>query len=216
MEILLEPTSNKLLVANELTDAFGKPFEVLNNVFEHVAVCSSLRSLKPKHTIEFRAKRSSKMISLGHYSTILASSHTVKSKTDIKSPMHYPCGDPQDALKDTGIFDSGCSRHIIGNKSYLTDYQEYDKGFVAFAGSSKGGKITGKGKIRTGKLDFEDMYFVKELKFNLFSVSQMYDKKNSVLFTETECLILSFDFKLPDEIKYCLRSPERIICTVLT
>nr|GEX26845.1 hypothetical protein [Tanacetum cinerariifolium] len=35
MEILLEPTSNKLLVANELTNAFRKPFEVLNNVFEH-------------------------------------------------------------------------------------------------------------------------------------------------------------------------------------
>nr|GFB48439.1 hypothetical protein [Tanacetum cinerariifolium] len=48
-------------------------------------------------------------------------------------------GDPQDALKDTRIFDNGCSRHITGNKSYLTDYQEYDGGFVAFAGSSKGG-----------------------------------------------------------------------------
>ncbi|GJV39771.1 reverse transcriptase domain-containing protein [Tanacetum coccineum] len=54
--------------------------------------------------------------------------------------------------------------------------------------SPKGGKITGKGKIRTRKLDFEDVDFVKELKFNLFSVSQMCDKKNSVLFTETECL----------------------------
>ncbi|GJR59489.1 putative ribonuclease H-like domain-containing protein [Tanacetum coccineum] len=42
------------------------------------------------------------------------------------------------------------------NKSYLTDYQDIDGGFVAFAGSPKGGKITGKGKIRTGKLDFED------------------------------------------------------------
>ncbi|GJZ19061.1 hypothetical protein Tco_0555651 [Tanacetum coccineum] len=37
------------------------------------------------------------------------------------------------------IFDSGCSRHMTGNKSYLTDYQDYDGGFVAFAGSSKGG-----------------------------------------------------------------------------
>nr|GEW00495.1 putative ribonuclease H-like domain-containing protein [Tanacetum cinerariifolium] len=82
--------------------------------------------------------------------------------------------DPQDALKGTGIFDSGCSRHMKGNKSYLAYYQEYDGGFVAFAGSSKRGKITGKGKIRTGKLDFEDVYFVKELKFNLFSVSQMF------------------------------------------
>ncbi|GJT59753.1 ribonuclease H-like domain-containing protein [Tanacetum coccineum] len=105
-------------------------------------------------------------------------------------------GDPQVALKDTRVFYSGCSKHMNGNKSFLTDYQDYDGGFVAFAGSSKGGRITGKGKIKTGK--FEDVYFVKELKFNLFSVSQICDKKNSVLFTETECLILSPDFNLPD------------------
>ncbi|GKF44389.1 hypothetical protein Tco_0130941, partial [Tanacetum coccineum] len=86
-------------------------------------------------------------------------------------------GNLQYALQDQWIFDSGCSRHMTGNKSYLTDYQDTDGGFVAFARSPKGGKITGKGKIRTGKLDFEDVYFVKELKFNLFSVSQMYDKK---------------------------------------
>nr|GFA91181.1 uncharacterized mitochondrial protein AtMg00810-like [Tanacetum cinerariifolium] len=59
---------------------------------EKVAVCSSLRSLKSKCTIKYRAKGSSKRISLGHYPVMLASSHTVKSKTDIKSPTHYPCG----------------------------------------------------------------------------------------------------------------------------
>nr|GEY28279.1 hypothetical protein [Tanacetum cinerariifolium] len=59
---------------------------------EKVAVCSSLRSHKSELTIESRAKRSSKIISLGHYSILLASSHTMKSKTDIKSPTHYPCG----------------------------------------------------------------------------------------------------------------------------
>ncbi|GJV27614.1 putative ribonuclease H-like domain-containing protein [Tanacetum coccineum] len=104
---------------------------------------------------------------------------------------------------------NGCSRHMTGNKSFLTDYQEIDGGFVAFAGSPKGGKITGKGKIRTGKLDFEDVYFVKELKFNLFSVSQMCDKKNSVLFTETECLVLSPDFKLLDESQVLLKVPRQ-------
>ncbi|GJR82135.1 putative ribonuclease H-like domain-containing protein, partial [Tanacetum coccineum] len=57
-------------------------------------------------------------------------------------------------------------KHMTGNKSFLTDYQEIDDGFVAFGGSPKGGKVTGKGKIRTGKLDFEDVYFVKELKFS--------------------------------------------------
>nr|GEV64460.1 hypothetical protein [Tanacetum cinerariifolium] len=53
------------------------------------------------------------------------------------------------------------------------EYQEIDGGFVSFEGSPKGGKITSKGKIRTGMLDFDDVYIVKELKFNLFSVSQI-------------------------------------------
>ncbi|GKB46324.1 putative ribonuclease H-like domain-containing protein [Tanacetum coccineum] len=73
----------------------------------------------------------------------------------------------------------------------------------------KGGKITGKGKISTGKLDFEDVYFVKELKFNIFSVSQICDKKNSVLFTDTECVVLSPDFKLLDENHVLLRVPRK-------
>ncbi|GJX76333.1 ribonuclease H-like domain-containing protein [Tanacetum coccineum] len=106
-------------------------------------------------------------------------------------------------LQDQGIvflFDSGCSRHMTGNKFYLSDYQEIDGGFVAFEGSPKGGKITGKGKIRTGKLDFEAIYFVKELKFNLFSVSQMCDMKNSVLFhLELNVFVSISYFKLLDE-----------------
>ncbi|GJR76669.1 ribonuclease H-like domain-containing protein [Tanacetum coccineum] len=118
-------------------------------------------------------------------------------------------GNPQQALKNKGIFDSGCSRHITGNKDFLIDYQDIDGGFVAFGGSARGGKITRKGKIRTDKLDFEDVFFVKELKFNLFSISQMCDKKNSVLFTETECLVLSPDFKLLDASQVLLRVPRQ-------
>ncbi|GKC54710.1 ribonuclease H-like domain-containing protein, partial [Tanacetum coccineum] len=124
-------------------------------------------------------------------------------------PKIFDCVDPQGRLKsDQGIFDSGCSRHMTGNKSYLTNYQDIDGGFVAFAGSPKEGKITGKGKIKTRKLDFEDVYFVKELKFNLFYVSQMCDKKNSVLFTETEYHVLSPDFKLLDESQVLLKVPR--------
>nr|GFB26761.1 ribonuclease H-like domain-containing protein [Tanacetum cinerariifolium] len=50
--------------------------------------------------------------------------------------------------------------------------------------------------------------FVKELKFNLFSVSQMCGKKNSVLFTDTECVVLSPDFKLLDESQVLLKVPR--------
>nr|GEV08145.1 hypothetical protein [Tanacetum cinerariifolium] len=114
-------------------------------------------------------------------------------------------GNLQQALKDKGVIDSGCSRYMTRNMSYLSEFEELNGGYVTFGGNSKGGKITGKGKIKTCKLDFDDVYFVKELKFNLFSVSHMCDKKNSVLFTDTECLVLSPDFKLPDESQVLLR-----------
>ncbi|GKA93744.1 ribonuclease H-like domain-containing protein [Tanacetum coccineum] len=75
--------------------------------------------------------------------------------------------DPQQTLKGKGIVNSGCSRHMTGNKAYLVDYQEF-----------KGGSI-------------------------------MCDKKNKVLFTDTECLVLSRDFKLPDENQVLLRIPRQ-------
>nr|GEV36340.1 ribonuclease H-like domain-containing protein [Tanacetum cinerariifolium] len=117
-------------------------------------------------------------------------------------------GNSQQALKDKGVIDNGLSRHMTRNISYLFDFEEINEGYVAFCVNPKGGKITGKGKIKTGKLDFDDVYFVKELKFNLFSVSQMCDKKNSVLFTDTECVVLSFDFKMSDENHMLLRVPR--------
>ncbi|GJT11625.1 putative ribonuclease H-like domain-containing protein [Tanacetum coccineum] len=130
--------------------------------------------------------------------------NTAREKADSAVGGIRKTDDPQRALKNKGIVDSGCSRHMTGNKAYLVDYQDYNGGPVAFGGSK--GQITGKGKIRTGKLDFEDVCFVKELQqFNLFSVSQMCDKKNKVLFTDTECLVLSPDFKLPDENQVLLR-----------
>nr|GEW87899.1 retrovirus-related Pol polyprotein from transposon TNT 1-94 [Tanacetum cinerariifolium] len=52
-------------------------------------------------------------------------------------------------LQDQGVVESGCSRHMTGNVSYLTDYEEIDGGYVAFGGNPKGGKITEKGTIKT-------------------------------------------------------------------
>nr|GEZ58359.1 ribonuclease H-like domain-containing protein [Tanacetum cinerariifolium] len=103
-------------------------------------------------------------------------------------------------VEDKGIFDSGCFRSMTGNKERLDAFQEFQGGKVTFGGGD--GRITGKGTIRTPTLDFENVYYVKELQqFNLFSISQICDKKNRVLFTDTECLVLSKDFKLPDESK---------------
>ncbi|GKC56341.1 hypothetical protein Tco_1083939, partial [Tanacetum coccineum] len=128
-----------------------------------------------------------------------------KMDTDLKKSK----GNPEILLQDHAVVDSGCSSHMTGNKAYLSDYEDYNGGFVAFESDPRGGKIMGKGKIRTANLDFDDVYFVHELKFNLFSVSQMCDKKNSVLFTETECLILSPSFKLLNESQVVLRAPRK-------
>ncbi|GKB76769.1 putative ribonuclease H-like domain-containing protein [Tanacetum coccineum] len=109
----------------------------------------------------------------------------------------------QKEYKEKAVIDSGCFRHMTGNKCYLDKYEDYDGGLVSFSDGK--GRIYGKGKIKIGSLNFDDVYFCKELNYNLFSVSQICDKKNNILFTDTECLVLSSDFKLLDESQVLLR-----------
>ncbi|GJS81348.1 putative ribonuclease H-like domain-containing protein [Tanacetum coccineum] len=110
-------------------------------------------------------------------------------------------------LQDQGVIDSGCSRHMTGNMSYLTDYEEIDGGYVAFGGNPKGGKITGKGTIKTGNLDFENVYFVRELKFNLFLLKRLTPVFDD--FTSNSNIVLSPNFKLIDESQVLLRVPRK-------
>ncbi|GJR10518.1 ribonuclease H-like domain-containing protein [Tanacetum coccineum] len=115
------------------------------------------------------------------------------------TPDSYVHDHPLKHMEHRGIFDSGCSGHMTGNRAHLEDYQDLSKvGSVTFGGSK--GSISGKGTIRLGNLVFDDVAFVKELgHFNLFSISQICDKKLNVLFTEKECFVVSSDFKMPDE-----------------
>nr|GEV40494.1 putative ribonuclease H-like domain-containing protein [Tanacetum cinerariifolium] len=57
-------------------------------------------------------------------------------------------GNSSNYINDKGYWDSGCSRHMTGNISYLTDYEPYDGVYVSFG--QGGCKITGKGTIKTG------------------------------------------------------------------
>ncbi|GJU53816.1 hypothetical protein Tco_1227530 [Tanacetum coccineum] len=65
-----------------------------------------------------------------------------KIKVNATRPMSYLSKIAHST--DQGVIDSGCSRHMIRNMSYLTNYEEIDGGYVAFGGNPKGGKITGK------------------------------------------------------------------------
>nr|GEU98837.1 ribonuclease H-like domain, reverse transcriptase, RNA-dependent DNA polymerase [Tanacetum cinerariifolium] len=170
---------------------------------------------RPNQVNPFVTKPNSPIIRHTNHSLSLKASNSPFRVTAVKARMvnaaqglQRKWGNPQHALTDKGVIDSGCSQHMIGNMSYLSNFEELNGGYVSFGGNPKGGKISGKRKIKTGKLDFDDVYFVKELKFNLFSVSQMCDKKNNVLFTDTECLVLSPDFKFLDESQVLLRVPR--------
>nr|GEU49121.1 putative ribonuclease H-like domain-containing protein [Tanacetum cinerariifolium] len=110
-------------------------------------------------------------------------------------------------IDDKGYWDSGCSWHMTGNISYLSDYEPYNGGYVSFG--QGGCKITSKGTIKTGKLKFENVYFVKDLKYNLLSVSQICDNQNSVLFTGSKCIVLGRNFKLKDDTNVLLRTPRQ-------
>nr|GEX35846.1 hypothetical protein [Tanacetum cinerariifolium] len=96
---------------------------------------------------------------------------------------------------------------MTGNISYLSYFEPFDEGYVSFGQGRC--KITGKGTIKTGKLEFKNVYFVKDLKYNLFSVSQICDNKNNVLFTDSECIMLGRDFKLLDDANIMLWTPRQ-------
>nr|GEU36593.1 reverse transcriptase domain-containing protein [Tanacetum cinerariifolium] len=131
---------------------------------------------------------------------------TYKVETARKPPVKYAemYRNASKSPEVRGYWDSGCSRHMTGNISYLSEYEPYDGRYVSFG--QGGDKITGKGIIKTSKLEFENVYFVKDLKYNQFSVSQICDNKNSVLFTDSECIVLGKEFKLKDDTNVLLRT----------
>nr|GEU32985.1 ribonuclease H-like domain-containing protein [Tanacetum cinerariifolium] len=155
--------------------------EVLNNVFNshennYVFKSKVTETITRVPKIESNASKTSKD-SLEKPKTVRSSSPHIEeweSNREDDNMFKPKEGNLQYALQDQGIFDSGCSRHMTRNKSYVTDYQEINGGFVAFGGNAKG-------------------------------VSHKYDKKNSVLFTDTKCVVLSPDFKLLDESQVLLK-----------
>nr|GEW79666.1 hypothetical protein [Tanacetum cinerariifolium] len=77
----------------------------------------------------------------------------------------------------------GRLKHMIGNISYLTDFKEHDGGYVAFGGGAKGGKITGKGIIRTA--DESHVLLKVPRKNNMYS----FDMKNIISQKDLTCLL---------------------------
>nr|GEV86853.1 retrovirus-related Pol polyprotein from transposon TNT 1-94 [Tanacetum cinerariifolium] len=69
--------------------------------------------------------------------------------------------------------------NVRGNISYLSDYEPFDRAYVSFG--QGGCKITGKGTIKTSKLEFENVYFVKDLKFTWTFFLKTKDETSGIL-----------------------------------
>ncbi|GKE54089.1 ribonuclease H-like domain-containing protein, partial [Tanacetum coccineum] len=66
--------------------------------------------------------------------------NTARPNTTVVNVVRENQGHPQ--KEDQGYVDNGCSRHMTGNMSYLSDFKEFDGGYDTFGGGSKGGGIT--------------------------------------------------------------------------
>nr|GEW39683.1 putative ribonuclease H-like domain-containing protein [Tanacetum cinerariifolium] len=75
--------------------------------------------------------------------------HVSRSTSASMTLIRFDYNDALRRSKDKGVIDSECLRHMIGNMSYLSNFKELNGGYVAFGGNPKGGKISGKGKIKT-------------------------------------------------------------------
>jgi len=87
--------------------------------------------------------------------------------------------------------DSGCSRHMSGDKDQFLSLVAFDGGSVTFGDNSKG-TITGLGKVgKTLSHAIDDVYYVEGLQHNLLSISQLCDKGNRVEFQANLCHIVN-------------------------
>ncbi|GKB88952.1 putative ribonuclease H-like domain-containing protein, partial [Tanacetum coccineum] len=107
----------------------------------------SLTTARPVNTAQPRTTVNSGVNTIKYKNVNTARPKAVVNTTKPKAVLNVVKGNqgnPQIDLQDQGVIDSGCSRHMTGNMSYLTDFEEIDGGYVAFGGNPKGGKITGR------------------------------------------------------------------------
>ncbi|KAL8088230.1 hypothetical protein AgCh_038130 [Apium graveolens] len=88
------------------------------------------------------------------------------------------------------VLDSGCSRHMTGYKSLVSESEEKAGPSVSY-GDGNLGKILGYGKIKIENVIIENVALVAGLKHNLISVSHIYDRGYNVNFYEEHCEIVS-------------------------
>nr|GEX57208.1 hypothetical protein [Tanacetum cinerariifolium] len=88
--------------------------------------------------------------------------------------------------------DSGCSKHITGDRSQLINFVQKFLGTVKF-GNDHVAKIMGYGDYKIGNVTISRVYFMEGLRHNLFSVGQFCDSDLELAFRQHTCFICNLD-----------------------
>jgi len=90
--------------------------------------------------------------------------------------------------------DSGCLKHMIGNKEKLQSYSALEKEKKVSFGNDTPTFIKGKGSVHLKeKVKARNVMYVDGLKHNLLSVSQMCDQGTKVIFRSNGCIVRELD-----------------------
>jgi len=89
--------------------------------------------------------------------------------------------------------DSGCSRHMAGEKSMFLTLAIKEGGNVKFGGNQSG-KIIGTGTIGNTSISISNVWLVDGLKHNLLSISQFCDNGYDVLFDKISCTVVNKNY----------------------
>ncbi|GJT80633.1 retrovirus-related pol polyprotein from transposon TNT 1-94, partial [Tanacetum coccineum] len=88
--------------------------------------------------------------------------------------------------------DSGCSKHMTGDRSQLTNFISKFLGTVKF-GNDQVAKIMGYGDYQIGNVTISRVYYVEGFGHNLFSVGQICDSNLEVAFRQHTCFIRNLE-----------------------
>ncbi|GKC35433.1 integrase, catalytic region, zinc finger, CCHC-type containing protein [Tanacetum coccineum] len=193
MEILLEPASNKLLVGY-IKMEMVMPHSSWSPIHYHILMLKQQR-----HTISIKIQRNHKKLRIkdkdfhanSDYTDFLSkisclSREIVKQASDDASYEHEVV---QIVL---WIVDSGCSKHMTGDRSLLKNFIEKFMGTVRF-GNDNFTAITGYGDYIQGNITICHVYYVEGLGHNLFSVGQFCDGDLEVAFRSKICYVRNLE-----------------------
>ncbi|KAJ9567082.1 hypothetical protein OSB04_003048 [Centaurea solstitialis] len=116
--------------------------------------------------------------------------NSVKGKKVVNTVSSVKTPASRTDKSDKGIWylDSGCSRHMTGSKSVLSNYREERGPAVTFGGNGKG-QTRGYGTLTNGVTTFKRVAYVEGLMHNLLSISQLCDKNHKVSFSKKKCKV---------------------------